>query len=32
VSEYGIICQGGGGHEGGDRCRRALMLVSLFRP
>jgi hypothetical protein len=29
ASEYGRLCQGAGGHEGGHRCRRALMLTIL---
>jgi len=29
VSEYGRLCHGDGGHEGGARCRRALMLPTL---
>ena len=29
VSEYGRLCHGEGGHEGGHRCRRALMLTIL---
>jgi hypothetical protein len=29
VSEYGRLCHGDGGHEGGDRRRRALMLTIL---
>ncbi|MBF8299162.1 MAG: hypothetical protein HW397_211 [Dehalococcoidia bacterium] len=26
VSEYGGLCQGAGGHEGGGRCRKAASL------
>ena len=29
VSEYGRLCHGNGGHEWGDRHRRALMLAIL---
>ena len=28
-SEYGRLCHGDGGHEGGDRCRSGLMLATL---
>jgi hypothetical protein len=31
VSEYGRLCHGAGGHEGGHRCRRALMLTCMKR-
>ena len=27
MSEYGRLCHGDGGHEGGGRCRRAFMLT-----
>ncbi len=29
-SEYGRLCHGAGGPEGGGRCRRVLMLTTLF--
>ena len=29
ASEYGRLCQGAGGHAGGGRCRRVLMLTIL---
>jgi hypothetical protein len=29
MSEYGGLCHGDGGHEGGGRCRRAFMLTIL---
>jgi len=29
VSEYGRLCHGDGGHEGGGRCRRAFRLTIL---
>jgi hypothetical protein len=29
VSEYGRLCHGNGGPEGGARCRRGLMLAIL---
>ena len=31
ASESGRLCHGHGGHEGGDRRRRALMLTILRR-
>ena len=31
ASESGRLCHGDGGHEGGDRRRRALMLASMKR-
>jgi tRNA 2-thiouridine synthesizing protein A len=31
VSEYGRLCHGDGGHEGGDRCRRGLTLAILAK-
>jgi hypothetical protein len=30
VSEYGRLCHGDGGHEGGDRWRRVLVLPTLL--
>jgi len=27
ASGYGMLCHGDGGHEWGERCRRALMLT-----
>jgi len=31
ASEYGRLCHGAGGHEGGGRCRRAFMLTISAR-
>ena len=27
---YGRFCHGAGGHEGGERCRRVLVLATLY--
>jgi len=31
VSESGRLCHGDGSHEGGERCRRGLVLPILIR-
>ena len=31
VPDIGGLCQGAGGHDGGERCRRVLMLPTLPR-
>jgi hypothetical protein len=30
ASENGRLCHGNGGHQGGARCRRALVLTILY--